>query len=82
MRKNTRILFICLIGYFILAILINPVEIYASESSTQLINVNSTVIMQRSPNVGWRYKKVYKKIYRRLFNYSTGKYINNWELVK
>lgn len=35
----------------------------------------------RADRIGWVFKVVDGKVYRRLYNYSTGEYLTDWELV-
>ena len=50
------------------------------DSSTQ--NEPITYVNARADKIGWVYKQENGKYYRRLYNFTTQKYIGDWELVK
>lgn len=41
----------------------------------------SQIVMPLKRSVGWKYKRVKGKIYRRLYDYSSGTWIGEWELA-
>ncbi|WP_312354864.1 hypothetical protein [Aminipila sp.] len=84
--KSKILLSIILVGISISA---TSVEASAQSYSdiAQPVSVNSTLIVKDSGIVtpqaqiiGWRYKSVDGDLYRRLYNYSTGEWIGEWEL--
>lgn len=53
---------------------------YVSPSITASGSAASASVM-RADQIGWVFKKVNGKTYRRLYNYTTGEYLTDWELV-
>lgn len=61
-----------------------PLLTYAEELSAAAPSIESSTMSIISPykdDIRWVYKFSNGKIYRRLFNYSTGQWVGDWEVA-
>lgn len=59
-----------------------PTNAYAANiTNSSIVHAESAIITPYSAVIDWRYKVENGKLYRRLYDYSIGEWIGEWELI-
>ncbi len=46
------------------------------------VAASTSTVQPKSDTIGWKYKEIDGKLYKRLYNFTTSKWIGDWILVK
>lgn len=82
LKKSKKLLYLCFFS-LVLATFSPLSTAYAKgieNTSTTSSYDMETQVSSRKPKIDWRYKIEDGKLYRRLYNYSTQKWVGEWEL--
>lgn len=72
MKIRKRLALFALIGCMLF-----PANIFAADTGTEILSGS----VERADNISWQYKTIDGKLYKRLYNYTTGKALSDWQLV-